>query len=285
MKKILICLTIFGLIIGSGKLVTKVVKAVETTLGATVTSGSLTIDNTTAVGATFDSIAVSTIEQVTNGVIGDTDAVNTVGIEVSDLRGTGVGWALTMTSTNLTTMGTAKTLAGTNNTVGFSGVYTGVDALTNTSGHYTVEITTGGSVGIALFTWTDPSGTATTGVATASSVVLSNGVTVTFDPATYVMGDKWSVTVDALRYGYDTNKGLTVNPRYPYAASGVDDGMSAGISTLLTGTGVQSDPITVLTAPIDTGMGDYFIDLGLSQTVHPNAYAGSYTAVATLTVS
>jgi hypothetical protein len=285
MKKILIFLTIFGLIIGSVKLVTKVVNAVQTTLGATITGGSLTIDNTTAATANFASKSVLSINQTTTAKIGNTNADN-IGIEVSDLRGTGVGWAATMTTTNLVTMGITKNLAGSNpSAVGFTGTYTGVNALLDGHGVYTVEITTGGSVGVAIFKWTDPTGVGTTNVTTGSSVSLSNGISVTFAPATYVIGDKWSIAVDALKYNFNTDKGLTVTPSTLYAVSGTTTGLTVGGETLFTGSGTTSAPLTILTAASDYGNGDYFIDLGLSQTIHPNAYVGNYTAVATLTVS
>lgn len=285
MKKIFIYLFILGLLVLVGGRIIKNVEAVDTILGATITGGSLTIGNTTATSATFESKTVSATEQTTTTNIGDTNSANTVGIEVSDLRGTGVGWAAVMTATNLVTQGTVTTLSGSNNTVGFTGVYNGVGAIFNTSGLYTVEITTGGTVGAAIFTWTDPAGIATTSVTTASSVVLSNGVSATFAPATYIIGDKWSISVDALRYNYDTTKGLTVTPSAIYAVSGVTTGMTVGSATLLTGTGATSNAVTILTAATNGGMGDYFIDLGLSQTIHPNAYTGTYTSTVTLTVS
>lgn len=282
MKKLLFSLTVLGLIVASGGIV---IKAAETTLGETIAGGSLNLSNTTATSAIFEGKSVSASEQTTTANIGDTNATNTVGVEVSDLRGTGVGWAATMTSTNLVAQGAVKKLAGSNSTVGFTGAYTGVDAIYTNYGLYTVEITTGGAVGAALFTWTDPVGNTTPAVTTAADVSLSNGIHVTFDVATYVIGDKWSVAVDALRYSYDTTKGLTVTPSAIHAVSGVTTGMTTGSGTLLTGSGVTSDPVTILTAPGDTGLGDYFIDLGLSQTIHPNSYPGIYSATATLTVS
>jgi hypothetical protein len=284
MKKIILSLTILSLIILASKAITKI-EAVNTNLSATISGGSLTLSNSTAIGATFDSKSVSASEQTTTTNIGDTDSTNTTGVEVTDLRGTGVGWAATMTATNLVTQGVVKLLSGSNTTVGFTGTYTGMDAIFTTNGFYTVEITTGGSVGVAVFTWTDPIGIATTNVTTASSVALSNGINVTFDPATYAVGDKWSIAVDALRYNYNTTKGLTVAPGTILAISGVTNGMTAGSMTLLTGSGTTSNPVTILTAPTNAGMGDYFIDLGLSQTIHPNSFTGIYTSTVTLTVS
>jgi len=285
MKKILVLVAIMGLIISGGLMIVNKVKAAETILNATVTGGSLSLGNTTATSVDFETKSISTVEQTTTANIGDTAFDNTVGIEVTDLRGTGVGWAATMTTTNLVTQGVVKQLSGSNATVGFTGTYNGVNAVYTSSGLYIVEITTGGVVGVASFKWTDPSGVQTTDVTTAFNVVLNNGISVNFDPATYVIGDKWSLAVDALRYNYNTTKGLTVTPSDVYAASGVTTGMTQGTQTLFTGSGTTSNAVTILNAPSDTGLGDYFIDLELSQTIHPNTYAGAYSAVATFTVS
>jgi len=285
MKKIIFFLTVLGLIVFGGREIIKIAEAADTILGATITGGSLILSNSTASTASFESKSVSSNQQTTTTNIGDTNSANTTGIEISDLRGTGVGWAATMTATNLVTQGSVRQLSGANATVGFTGTYTGVDAIFTTSGYYIVEITTGGSVGVAIFSWTDPAGNVTTNITTSSSVLLSNGINVTFAPATYVVGDKWSITVDAFRYNYNSNKGLTVTPGIIFAVSGVTNGMTVGSSTLLTGSGINSNAVTILTAPTNTGMGDYFIDLGLSQTIHPNSFVGTYTSTVTLTVS
>jgi len=55
---------------------------------------------------------------------------------------------------------------------------------------YTVEITTGGASGVAVFKWKQDSGTYTTGVTTSTTPLdLSNGVQVYFPVGTYVNGD------------------------------------------------------------------------------------------------
>jgi hypothetical protein len=283
MKKVLVLFIILGLIVLNSK--TKTVGAVDTALGVTINSGSLTIGNTTASSATFESKNISYLEQTTTAIIGDTNPTNSVGIEVSDSRGTGVGWAATMTSTNLVTQGVGKTLVGTNDAVNFTGTYNGVGAIFTNFGFYTIEITTGGATGDAIFTWTNPAGIATTGVFTASVVPLSSGIIATFDPSAFTIGDKWSIAVDALRYNYNTIKGLTITPSALHVVSGSATGVTPGSSTLLTGSGATSNPVTILTAATDGGMGDYFLDLELSQDVHPNTYTGTYTATATITVS
>lgn len=59
---------------------------------------------------------------------------------------------------------------------------------------YTVEITTGGASGVAVFKWKQDSGTYTTGVTTSTTPLdLSNGVQVYFPTGTYVLGDTFII--------------------------------------------------------------------------------------------
>lgn len=236
-----------------------------------------TIDNSTAVSATFTSKNVAIVGQTTSTVIGDTNSSNTIGVSVGDSGS--AGWSATMTSTNLTTMGSVRNMAGSNSTVGFTGVYDGVHGVV-AGGSFIVEITTGGSVGVAIFKWTDPSGVATTNVTTAASVALSNGVSVTFDPATYVIGDKWSVGVDVFPY-----TGLTITPSSIFAESGTLTGVTAGSMEILTGSGVTSDPKTIMTATNGNGTGTYWQDLNLDLNLHANPMSGNFGAIVVLTVS
>jgi len=285
MKKILILTLIFGLIGLFGSLGIQVARAVTTDLDVTMTAGSLSISNSTATTASYTGKTVSTAEQTDTATIGDATHTNTTGIEVTDLRGTGAGWSTVMTVTNLTTLATQKTLAGSNNTVTFTGTYDGLDGVIDPNGTFKVEITTGGAVGTAVFKWWDPAGNLTSTVTTATSVVLSNGITVNFDAATYAVDDSWSAGVDVFPYNYNTTKGLTATPSVIYANSGVTTGVTAGSAELMAGTGATSDAKTVMTATVNNGFGDYFIDMGLSQTIHPNSLSGSYTSTATITVS
>lgn len=64
---------------------------------------------------------------------------------------------------------------------------------------YTVEITTGGIVGTAIFKWKQDGGAYTSGVVTDSSALdLSNGVQVYFPAGTYVSGDTFIIRALAL---------------------------------------------------------------------------------------
>ena len=130
---------------------------------------------------------------------------------------------------------------------------------------------------------TTPDGTAVVTSGTPSE--LSNGVYIAFAAATYVVDDEWSVLVDVFPYNYETTKGLTITPSVIHAASGVTTGITAGTSVLVSGTAATSDAETIMTADPNYGLGDYYIDVDLSQIIHSNSLVGEYTSVATITVS
>ena len=211
---------------------------------------------------------VSTSSQTTTGTIST--------VEVID-DGT-AGWTATMTSQHFITKATTRKLAGDNSTVDFTGTYDGLDGVLNPNGAFEVEITTGGAVGVAIFKWTDPAGNETAGVTAGSSVVLSNGISVTFAAATYVVGDKWSAAVDVFPY-----TGLTVTPGTITVVSG-NTGVTAGTAGALTGSSVTSDAKTVMTGNASDSTGTYQQDESLELTIHGNSLSGSFTATATLSV-
>ena len=236
------------------------------------------LDITAPTAATLTGKTVSITSQTSTGVIGDSNNANLVGVKVSD-DGT-AGWTAVMTSTHFTTRATTKKLAGNNATVDFTGTYDGLDGVIDPNGTFKVEITTGGAVGTAVFKWWDPAGNLTSTVTTATSVVLSNGITVNFDAATYAVDDSWSAGVDVFPY-----TGLTVTPSAIYAESGSLTGVSAGSSEILSGTGATSNAKTIMTATADNGTGIYWQDEDLSLSVHANFLSGDFTATVTLTVS
>ncbi|MFH1706224.1 MAG: hypothetical protein ABH867_04950, partial [Patescibacteria group bacterium] len=236
------------------------------------------LDITAPVSATLTGKTVSIAAQTSTGVIGDSDHANLVGVKVSD-DGT-AGWSAVMTSTHFTTRAITKKLAGNNATVDFTGTYDGLDGVLDPNGTFKVEITAGGAVGTAVFKWWDPAGNLTSTVTTAASVVLSNGITVTFAAATYAVGDSWSAGVDVFPY-----TDLTVAPSVVYAESGSLTGVSAGSSEALSGAGAASYAKTIMTATAGNGTGIYWQDEDLSLSVHANSLSGDFTATATLTVS
>ena len=132
-----------------------------------------------------------------------------------------------------------------------------------------------------MFKWTDPAENETTGVTAESTNVLSNGITVDWDDsATYDIGDIYAAAVDVFPYTV-----LTVTPQSTTAASGSLTGITDGSAAALTGSAVDSDSFTLVTAAVNTGYGDYDQQENLSLTIHANSLDGQFTADATITVS
>lgn len=247
-------------------------QAAATNLGQTMSAGTLTVSAPGS--ATFGGLTVATSNQDTTATISGVAPINTVG--------SGASWSMTQTQTNLTTRGTAYKLAGSNETVTFSGTYDGTPGINPNSGAlgtFKVEITTGGAVGVAVFSWIGPTGVTTSSVTTAASVTLGHGISVDFGAATYVTGDIWQVGVDVFPY-----TSLTATPGSITAVSGVNNNMTAGSSGVFAGSAATSNAKTLLTADYHRGMGSFTQPTDLSQTVHSNSLAGTYSSVATITV-
>ena len=270
MKRILILamiITLVSLFSGLGVYKTE---AATTDMGITMSAGTLTAESSAS--ATLTGKTVSTSAQTSTGSIANAGVI--------DARGSGAGWTATMTSTHFTTRATQKTLAGTNDTVTFSGTYDGLDGVLDPNGTFKVEITTGGAVGTAVFKWWDPAGTLTETITTASTVSLSNGISVNFAAATYVVADSWSAGVDVFPY-----TGLTVTPGTITATSGSLTGVTAGSAEALAGSGTTSSAKTLMTAAVGYGTGTYQQNEDLDLNIHANSLAGTFTATATITVS
>ncbi|MHB8276923.1 MAG: hypothetical protein ACYDIA_04635 [Candidatus Humimicrobiaceae bacterium] len=268
---------------------TSAVFAAETSLGVTLTGGSLSVTSP-ATAAYGGKTVVSAADQTDTAVIGNATHTDTTGIRVLDERGSGAGWSCTMTVTNLAIMKSAVKLSGLNSTVTFSGTYDGALGVQDTYKVFRVKITTGGAIALTKYSWYKPGNDGTTpdGTAVAASVAataLSNGVSIAFTEATYAVGDEWSVLVDVFPYNYGATKGLTITPSAIHAAYGVATGMTAGSAVLVSGTAAASDPKTIMTAGPNYGLGDYYIDVDLSQIIHPNSLVGAYASVATITVA
>ncbi len=197
-------------------------------------------------------------------------------VEVTD-DGT-VGWSLTMATSHFTYLAPYQLLNGSNNTVNFSGTYDGTYGIISPVGTYIVEITTGGAVGAAIFKWTAPDGTVTYNITTSSNVLLSRGVSVNFSSTTYIVGDKWSASVDVFLY-----TGLLVTPGDVSVISG-ENGVSAGSPETLSGTGATSDAKSLMIGQANNSAGTYRQDQDLELTIHANSLLGNFTATATLTI-
>ena len=268
MKKIftLFLIVLFGI---SGGLGGYFVEAATTSMDLTVSAGSLGL--TSSASATLTGVSVSFSAATTTGSVAN--------VSVTDERGTGAGWSAVMTSEHFTATGTTRTLAGSNNTVSFTGDYDGLDGIMDPNGNFNVKITGGGAVGVAIFQWTDPAGNTETGSTTASSVSLSNGISVNFGATTYVVDDEWSANVDVFPY-----TGLTVTPSSITEVSGDGGGVSAGAEEILTGSGTISDSKTLMTGAANNSTGTYQQDEAMELNIHPNSLEGNFSADATITI-
>lgn len=218
----------------------------------------------------YSAASVSTVSQVITAILDSVNVVNT--------RGTNTAWSLSATVTNLTTTRSVTKLLGSNNTVTFSGTYSGV-ITHDLASKYFIEITTGGAVGAAILKWTDPAGTVTQNITTASSILLNNGMTVNFAAATYVVGDKWMLPVDSLDYTALTLTpgSITVNFGNTSVTVG-GDGLFGGIST-------TSSSRILMSANANAGEGSYTQAINFSQNAHANFLFGNYSATITITLS
>lgn len=247
--------------------------AATTNMDLAMSAGALSI--TSSGTATLAGKTVSTAVQTSTGSI--------TSVNIADERGSGAGWSAVVASQHFTTKATHRALVDTDSDgiTGFTGAYDGLDGVIDPNGTFIVEVTTGGAVGTAVFKWTDPAGNLTSGVTTAVTNALSNGITVDWtDAATYDVGDKFSAAVDVFPY-----TGLTVTPGTITAVSGSLTGVTAGSAGVLTGSSVTSDSKTLMTAAVNAGFGNYTQAPSLSLNIHANSLSGSFVADATITVS
>ena len=228
-------------------------------------SGTATIS--APASAALATKTVSTASQATTGTLDP--------VEVNSEK---VGWSATITSTHITSIGPTIILSGTNSAVSFSGTYDGTLGILEPIGIYSVEITTAGAVGTAIFKWTDPLGVVTNNVTTAATVTLEKGVDVNFGAADYQVGEKWEVAVDVFLYG-----GLTVTPGAITVISG-DTQVNAGSSEILTGAGSVSDPKSLMLANPDFGIGVYEQAENLDLTLKANSLNGNFEGTVTITI-
>jgi hypothetical protein len=242
-----------------------------TNMTQTISPGSKSVS--ASASANFSTLAVSTSTQTAN---------TSFAINPNNLIGDGASYSVTMAVTNLTTIGGVQTAAGSNNTLTAGGTYDGTYGVATSVVRYDVKIVTGGAVGTAAYEWryssstdSDWSDEATTG----SNLVLGKGITLTFGSAAYAVNDEWQFRVDIFPY-----TDLTITPGSPSANSGDITGMTAGPSGTFSGTGTVSTAKTLLTAEYYRGMGDFAQTESLSQSVHMNPAAGSYSATATITI-
>jgi len=265
MKKILIGVLLVVLLAIEGGLIAI---AATTNLSQTMSSGTKSVASDAS--TTLTGLTVSHTWQTATG---------SFAIDPKNSIGDGAKWDVTMTTNNLTTIGPVRTVAGSN-TITTGGRYDGTYGEASPVKRYGVRIADGGAVGTATYQWRVDDGTWSAAAYTAATVILEKGVQVNFS-GSYEAGDEWAIGVDVFRY---TN--LTVTPGTITADSGSTVGMTAGSSGTFVGPDSQatSDPRTLITTEYYRGMGDYAQTISLSQVVHPNSIAGTYTGIATITI-
>ena len=273
MKKIFIVFFLFGLVSLVGGLGFYFVKAATTNMDVSLSAGALSV--TSSGTSTLSGLTVSTSAQTATGTIAS--------VNVIDTRGSGAGWSVVITSQHFTTRAAHKNLVDVDNDgiSGFTGVYDGLLGVLDPPGTFIVEITASGTVGVAVFQFTDPLGNTTSSLTTAATSSLNNGIVVDWDDGvTYDVGDKFSAAVDLFPY-----TGLTVTPGSITANSGTSTSITAGSTEALTGSDVTSAAKTLMAAAVNSGFGDFSQAPSLSLSVHANSLSGSFVADATITVS
>ena len=159
-------------------ILTSVSKAATTTLNAVINPGSLTVTNSSV--ASISAVTLEGVSQSSTGSLGP--------ITVTDNRGTGAGWSVTMTVSDFTCCEPVRTIPSTN---------------------------------------------------------------------------------------------LTVNPGSVNIVSGKSVGVSAGESHTVSS---ATDPVTLMTAIADSGLGSYRVTPNITLSIPGDAYAGTYTATVTVTI-
>lgn len=202
------------------------------------------------------------------GAMTGTGSLGTV--QVTDRRGTLVGWNATATCSNFIRVNAAVRTSGSNNTVTSGGTYNNA-----TGGTYTITITTGGTLANARYSVSGLE-SATNQVPGTNVAIGTRGVTATFTAATYVVGNSWTIRVDTIPV---TN--LTVNPGSVTLVEGPTNDAVAGSVDTFTGT---SDPIVLMSAPATDGSGIFSVTPALSLNIPIGSYANTYTATVTETV-
>ncbi len=230
---------------------------------------SLTI--TSPSEATFATKTISLNTQTTTTTIS--------GLTINDDRSVSPGWTVVMTSTHLTFINDPQLLFGNNNTVDSVGSYDGTFGEASPMNAYIIAISTAGQVGTAKF---DVSGAETDNDVTTGAFVPigTKGLRATFNPANYVLSDKWRIIVDAFHY-----TSLYVSPGSITANSGSLDGVSAGSSGDFSGSAATSNGKVLMSASSGNGTGNYSQDIDLALDLHGNSLVGDFTGVINFTVS
>lgn len=299
-KNNLILTSITSLVVFSSGFFPALVQAATTNVTAQVSAGTLTLSSPNSL--LLSSAAVSNSNGTTTGTVS--------GISVSDNRGTGAGWTVTATFSNLainydsgaTTLSSfVRTVSGSPNP-GITAA-TGVMALalndcqSSFSGTGSIPC---GEIKVVVKTVSgSPAKPATVDVylpndhttpfesnITLTANQLDIGGVYTFGSSTaYAVNNEFRIRADILPYAQMTSESSSLagsgNPAPPTT------GMTTASSAAYAGSSSNStsNSRTLVTAPVNTGMGSYSFNEDLSLAVHSNPLAAGYQATLTYTVS
>ena len=138
-------------------------------------------------------------------------------------------------------------------------IYSGGGYTGDTSKTYTIQITTGGQTGNAVYQWWNNSDPLLvySGITVTGRRELENGIYITCDPdGTFVTGDKWTITVvpfevlgNTYKWTFTTGSGSIVTPPSTSSAS--------GITSLSTSTSTYTFEVE----SVDPDEGEYGVDI------------------------
>lgn len=268
-------ITLVGLLI-----VPSLASAATTSVSQVMSGGSLSVSSDAS--ASFTARTISSSEQ---------SGTASVGLSISDTRGSGAGWTVTMTATPLTTTRIFADSANTGDMIMTQGTgkYTGAHGQIDHEAPcmLTYIVVTGGSAGTATFT-------------VADNTVQNSSCTYDGSSTPTSQGDEFTVhrgiTADISGSGTTGDKFYVLMDMYPgsdlsavcnaaVATSGTTDQVSAGSCGAFSGSNVLSDSLTVLTAPAGYGLGTYTQQIDYTLTMHQNAIAGTYLGSLTFTIA
>ena len=252
---------------------------------------SQTVNTAVGAGSTLSITLPGEILNLSGATASSTSTGTSTGtispITITDDRGTGAGWTVSSTSTNLGLGGTySREIITGNGTTTLGAAYDGMNPQagfsatgTKNSGQFviTVDSTTGGIP--TQIDITKPDTSAIENQAIISLPITLNGLTINF-------GGTWAAN-DILRFSMDhfPYTAMTITPSNLASTNG---GSTAGISLqnagAYAGSSVTSSSRNELIAPANTGMGVFTFDLGLSQTIHKFPLVGTYRSTITLSI-
>lgn len=252
-------------------------------------TGSVTAGSTLTVTAPAGDTALSGVTASVSATGAATGSI--ANFTVDDGRGSGAGWTVSSTATNLGVVAASvkSRLATGSGTFTVAGVYDGLNPQaafsgtgTKTSGEFRIVATTV-SVGLPTAVTVTKADTSTANPTITANAITFNGLTVTFS-GTWAANDDLRLNVDHFPY-----TSFTASPSQAsivvVEGNGSTNGITAQSAAVYAGAGATSSSRNDFIAALNSGMGKYTMTLGLNQVVHKYPMAGTYNSTITLTVA